>query len=642
MIYKKIITKVLFLGLIVSFATLQPAYSEKWEGFTWSNIKKALNYVGEIPEKLDKLIEEANKELTKRYNESDIDEYMDEFANLMGPVSTSAAELNKLPPNITRTTTKAVTSKITKNLLAWTDPVASGAQFLGASVEGDKVGAVEAAYNAVLSGEYAAACGAVGGCLFGPPGVVGGIVIGGITYPILIESGIVTPVADYTSNFLQESQELENKKTRRLRVDQIKKNRDLNIKRCTKWQKEYIDGGDRPPRAVYSMCKKYKIDIYNRCPHNPNKKEPGVCGCTKPDTDVDGDGVYDCNDGCKDNPKLTKKGKYGKDGCQTEDDWRREQIEASGLKCTKYQFIQWNENKNIPECICQGGMVWSEEEQECISEQDANTKPFKSCKERGGVSKFQEGKYIYLFCEAPLKWNLEGTKCVDAALAKIDCSRWKGSIPGYRNKKPGCICASPLVINKAKNACITEEEDSPARTVNAWLPGSKATYDNYEKPVCTCILPMVLNQKKNACISQEEMEDEEMDDDSWIGKWSVYGTIVQKGKNKDIRGILEITDTNKGLILRWNTVKKSRKKSVMKLFIVIEDGIIRANEKMLFQKKLNTKKSSSKDVLGLKKSVSMLEKMILSLRISKNKNICTIRVKQKNKNSSFNLNCKRL
>lgn len=34
------------------------------------------------------------------------------------------------------------------------------------------------------------------------------------------------------------------------------------------------------------------------CPNDPNKTEPGQCGCGTPDTDTDGDGVADCNDNC--------------------------------------------------------------------------------------------------------------------------------------------------------------------------------------------------------------------------------------------------------------------------------------------------------------------------------------------------------
>jgi len=34
------------------------------------------------------------------------------------------------------------------------------------------------------------------------------------------------------------------------------------------------------------------------CRKDPNKDKPGLCGCGVPDTDTDGDGTPDCNDGC--------------------------------------------------------------------------------------------------------------------------------------------------------------------------------------------------------------------------------------------------------------------------------------------------------------------------------------------------------
>jgi hypothetical protein len=34
--------------------------------------------------------------------------------------------------------------------------------------------------------------------------------------------------------------------------------------------------------------------ICDQCPEDPNKTEPGQCGCRKPDTDSNGDGIPDC------------------------------------------------------------------------------------------------------------------------------------------------------------------------------------------------------------------------------------------------------------------------------------------------------------------------------------------------------------
>jgi hypothetical protein len=38
------------------------------------------------------------------------------------------------------------------------------------------------------------------------------------------------------------------------------------------------------------------------CPNDPNKTEPGICGCGVADTDSDNDGIADCQDACPDTP----------------------------------------------------------------------------------------------------------------------------------------------------------------------------------------------------------------------------------------------------------------------------------------------------------------------------------------------------
>ena len=40
------------------------------------------------------------------------------------------------------------------------------------------------------------------------------------------------------------------------------------------------------------------IDDCDGCPNDPNKADPGICGCGIPDTDSDGDGIPDCEDNC--------------------------------------------------------------------------------------------------------------------------------------------------------------------------------------------------------------------------------------------------------------------------------------------------------------------------------------------------------
>jgi len=44
------------------------------------------------------------------------------------------------------------------------------------------------------------------------------------------------------------------------------------------------------------------------CPTDPQKLDPGACGCGSPETDTDGDGTADCNDNCPNDPAKTNPG----------------------------------------------------------------------------------------------------------------------------------------------------------------------------------------------------------------------------------------------------------------------------------------------------------------------------------------------
>ncbi len=52
-------------------------------------------------------------------------------------------------------------------------------------------------------------------------------------------------------------------------------------------------------------------DCFDECPADPNKTEPGTCGCGVPDTDTDGDGAPDCVDNCPDDPNKLDPGACG-------------------------------------------------------------------------------------------------------------------------------------------------------------------------------------------------------------------------------------------------------------------------------------------------------------------------------------------
>lgn len=51
--------------------------------------------------------------------------------------------------------------------------------------------------------------------------------------------------------------------------------------------------------------------IMDRCPDDPNKTAPGICGCGFPDSDQDGDGFLDCVDKCPNDPNKTEPGICG-------------------------------------------------------------------------------------------------------------------------------------------------------------------------------------------------------------------------------------------------------------------------------------------------------------------------------------------
>ncbi len=55
-------------------------------------------------------------------------------------------------------------------------------------------------------------------------------------------------------------------------------------------------------------CPNNPVDCFDLCPFDPNKTEPGDCGCGVPDTDTDSDGVADCADNCPLDPNKTEPG----------------------------------------------------------------------------------------------------------------------------------------------------------------------------------------------------------------------------------------------------------------------------------------------------------------------------------------------
>jgi hypothetical protein len=62
------------------------------------------------------------------------------------------------------------------------------------------------------------------------------------------------------------------------------------------------------------------LDCNDGCPLDPNKIEPGACGCGAVDTDTDGDGTADCLDGCPLDPLKITSGECGCGALDTDTD----------------------------------------------------------------------------------------------------------------------------------------------------------------------------------------------------------------------------------------------------------------------------------------------------------------------------------
>ena len=86
--------------------------------------------------------------------------------------------------------------------------------------------------------------------------------------------------------------------------------------------------GDGVPDCIDDCPKKNDIDsdgdgvldCDDGCPLDPDKIEPGICGCGVAETDTDADGSPDCIDGCPDDPDKTEPGDCGCGVADTDSD----------------------------------------------------------------------------------------------------------------------------------------------------------------------------------------------------------------------------------------------------------------------------------------------------------------------------------
>jgi len=65
------------------------------------------------------------------------------------------------------------------------------------------------------------------------------------------------------------------------------------------------------PIDTFTNLGSHVANCIDLCPNDPNKTQPGLCGCGVPDTDNDGDGTPNCFDGCPNDAGKTEPGDCG-------------------------------------------------------------------------------------------------------------------------------------------------------------------------------------------------------------------------------------------------------------------------------------------------------------------------------------------
>ncbi|MCP4283824.1 MAG: S8 family serine peptidase, partial [Gammaproteobacteria bacterium] len=91
--------------------------------------------------------------------------------------------------------------------------------------------------------------------------------------------------------------------------------------------------------------------VTDTCPDDPDKVEPGMCGCGNPDTDSDNDGTPDCYDNCRNTPNADQVDSDGDDvgnacdPCSNDPNKTEPGVCGCGVPDTD------SDNDNIPDCI---------------------------------------------------------------------------------------------------------------------------------------------------------------------------------------------------------------------------------------------------------------------------------------------------
>jgi hypothetical protein len=77
---------------------------------------------------------------------------------------------------------------------------------------------------------------------------------------------------------------------------------------------------DGPGSDGVVLADAVKLEPVDGCPYDPDKTDPGICGCGVSDADSDTDGTPDCNDGCPNDPDKVDPGICGCDTLDTDSD----------------------------------------------------------------------------------------------------------------------------------------------------------------------------------------------------------------------------------------------------------------------------------------------------------------------------------